>query len=85
MTRPLPTGKQSVKLAPDGARGSRIRRDPPPTAKAKLVVDPNERDQWTVVIGVLTFALALFVIVLAFGSYAGWSPQQYTVEIRASE
>jgi hypothetical protein len=64
-------------------RVSRIRRDPPPPAKLdKIVVDPEERDQWTVVIGVVSFALAIFVIVVAFGSYSGWSPAQYTIQMQ---
>lgn len=85
MTRPLPTGKQAVQLAPDAARVSRIRRDPPPPVKQKLVVEPDERDERIVVVGVVTFALTLFVLVLAFGHYSGWSPKEYTVEVRASE
>ena len=85
MASPLHTGKQSVNLASNlassGPRVSRIRRDPPPAVKAKVVLDPEEREQWTVVVGILTFALAIFVIILAFGSYSGLSPAQYTVEM----
>jgi len=76
-----PTGKQSVNLASPRLRESRIRRDPPPVVKAKVVLDPDEREQWAVVVGILTFALAIFVIILAFGSYSSWSPSQYTVEM----
>ena len=87
MTRPLPTAKPSVDLASNlaspGPRVSRIRRDPPPVVKKQVVLDPEERDQWTVVVGILTFALTIFVIDIAFGIYAGWSPSQYTVEMRA--
>jgi len=82
MARPQPTAKQSVSLASPAVRVSRIRRDPPPPAKLeKIVVDPEERDQWTVVVGVVTFALAIFVIIVAFGSYSRWSPAQYTVRV----
>jgi len=81
MARPLQSGKQSVNLASPGASGSRIRRDPPPAVKQKVVLDPDERDQWVVVVGVLSFALAIFVIVLAFSNYAGWSPRDYTLEM----
>ena len=81
MASPLKTGKQSVNLASSGSRGSRIRRDPPPAVKAKVVVDPGERDQWNVTIGILAFALAIFVITLAFAAYSGWSPRQYTVQV----
>ena len=79
MASPLQTGKKSVDLAPSGPRVSRIRRDPPPAVKELVVRDPNERDTRMVVIGIVTFALALFVILVAFASYIGWSPRQYTV------
>ncbi len=86
MARPHPTAKQSVNLATNlassGPRASRIRRDPPPAVKTEVVLDSEEREQWAVVVGILTFALAIFVIIIAFGSYAGWSPSQYTVEMR---
>ena len=89
MARPHPTAKQSVNLASHlaspGPRVSRIRRDPPPAVKEKIVLNPEERDQWEVIVGVLTFALAIFVITLAFGSYSSWSPRQYTVELKAAE
>lgn len=90
MARPHPTKKASVNLASNPASGpassgpakSRIRRDPPPAVKPKaLVLDPEERDQWEVVVGILAFALAIFIIVIAFGSYSTWSPSQYTVEM----
>jgi hypothetical protein len=80
MASPNPTGKQSVNLASSGPRVSRIRRDPPPVVKEK-VVHPDEIDRRAVAIGVLTFALAIFVIILAFGSYSGWSPANYTIHI----
>jgi hypothetical protein len=78
MASPLPTGKQSVNLAADGVRVSRIRRDPPRQVKEVAVRDPEETDTRNAVIGVLTFALALFVIAIGFSSFAGWSPSQYT-------
>ena len=84
MTRPLKTGKKSVNLAQPEVRVSRIRRDPPPVVKEK-VVDIKERDRWDVVVGVLAFALAIFVIIFAFGSYSGWSPTEYSVEWNAAE
>ena len=85
MASPLQTGKKSVNLASPGARVSRIRRDPPPVVKEIVVRDPKERDRRDVIVGVLAFALAIFVIILAFGSYSGWSPRQYTVEMRVAE
>ena len=85
MANPLQTGKQSVNLGAPGAGASRIRRDPPPVVKAKVVLDPEERDQWTVVVGILSFALAIFVIIIAFGSYSGWSPRENSIELRTAE
>lgn len=84
MARPIPSGKQCVDLASAGPRVSRIRRDPPPVVKEK-VVDLDERDRSAVVVGVLAFALAIFVVILAFGSYSSWSPREYTVEVTVAE
>ena len=95
MASPIPSGKQPVnlasnpapgrpssKLASSGPPGSRIRRDPPPAVKEKAVVlDAEEREQWALIGGVLTFALAIFFIIIAFASYGGWSPSQYTLEL----
>jgi len=91
MARPHPTAKPSVNLASNLAssgsstshtpRVSRIRRDPPPVVDKKVVLDPEEREQWAVVVGILAFALAIFVIIIAFGSYSGWSPSQYNVQM----
>jgi hypothetical protein len=80
MASPLQTGKQSVKLGAP-VRGSRIRRDPPPIAKKIAERDPEERDQTVVVVGVIAFALAIFVIVLAAGSYYGSSAREYTLNM----
>jgi len=79
MASPLKTGKQAVNLAAPGARPSRIRRDPPPVVKEIAVPDPDERDARMVVIGIVTFALALFIIAVGFSSATGWSPRQYTI------
>ncbi len=78
MASPLPTGKQSIDLAKGAVRGSRIRRDPPPVEKELVVSDPTEREARMVIIGIITFALAIVVITLGFASAAGWSPRQYT-------
>ena len=77
MASPLPTVKQSVSLASAGPRGSKIRRDPPPVVKEVAVPDPDKRDARTVIIGVLSFTLALTIIMVAFASYSGWSPRDY--------
>jgi hypothetical protein len=84
MARSTPTGKQPVKLAQSGARVSRIRRDPPPKVKEK-VVDLDMVDRRDVIIGVLAFALAVCVIIIAFGNWSGWSPREYTIELNAAE
>ena len=80
MASPLKSGKQSVNLATDGPRVSRIRRDPPPKVKVKDV-DIDSVDRRDVAIGVIAFALALFVIILAVGAYNGWSPREYVVQV----
>ena len=81
MASPLKTGKQSVDLAAPAVRVSRIRRDPPPVVKEVTVQELREREAWEVVLGVLLFALAIFVIVIAFSSWAGWSPRQITLDV----
>lgn len=82
MAHPLPTAKQSVDLASSGPAVSRIRRDPPPAVKEIAAVDIEEREGWAIVVGVVSFALALFVVVLAISNAAGWTPSQYSVNIK---
>ena len=84
MASSLKSGKKSVNLASPAVRVSKIRRDPPPKVVEKEV-DLDVVDRRDVVIGVLAFALAIFVITLAFGRYSGWSPREYTVELNAAE
>jgi hypothetical protein len=80
MAAPLKSEKQSVNLAsPD--RVSKIRRDPPPLVKKVEIKDPEARDAQTVVIGVIAFALALFIVMLGVSTYSGWSPSDYNVEV----
>ena len=80
MASPLQTGKKSVNLrAP--VRGSRIRRDPPPIVKKVEVKDPEERDTQTVVIGVIGFALAIFLIAIGFSSSNGLSMGDKTIHL----
>ena len=85
MASPLKTGKQSINLGAKGAPGSRIRRDPPPTEKKTLVPDRGYVDRQAVAVGIAAFALAIVILVVAFGSWAGWSPSQYTINISDSE
>ena len=89
MARPIPSGKQSVNLASNPAsaapRVSRIRRDPPPPPAKETYVDPKDREQWVVIVGILAFALAICVLIVAFGMYSDWSPSEYTVEVTVGE
>ncbi|MEO6579995.1 MAG: hypothetical protein ABIN83_02440 [Sphingomicrobium sp.] len=77
MAAPLNTGKQSVRLGAPGVPGSRIRRDPPAPVKELVVRERDERDTRTVVIGIITFAIAFTILALAIGSTIGWSPRHY--------
>ena len=81
MASPLKTGKQSVDLTRPAARGSRIRRDPPPVVKEADARDPAERDREMAVIGIVAFALAIAIVIVGFSSVMGWSPSQYTVAV----
>ena len=81
MARPIDTAKPSVNLASAGPRGSRIRRDPPPVVKQKIV-DPAESDQWTVLVGVVAFAFAFVIIIFAFSSTSFRSSEGHAIELR---
>jgi len=76
-----PLKKQSVNLGSGEVRVSKIRRDPPPKVKEVPVRDPDEVDRRDVIIGVVAFALAVFVIILAVSAYTGHSPRQYIVQV----
>lgn len=57
-------------------RHSKIRRDPPPPARPAgirqtVLPDVAEREAWTVVVGILLFAVAIAIIVFAVGNYIG--------------
>ena len=85
MASPLPTRKQVVDLGSTERRVSKIRRDPPPKVKQIELRDPKELERRDTVIGVLAFAFAIFVIVLAVASYNGWSPKEYTVRVQMGD
>jgi hypothetical protein len=60
-----PFRRQTVELGQAPARVSRIRRDPVPIKTQKEVRPyPTEREMWTVVIGVVLFALAITVAIV---------------------
>ncbi|HEY0165284.1 MAG TPA: hypothetical protein VGB39_07920 [Sphingomicrobium sp.] len=42
---------------------SRIRREPPPVDKQTRLPDDSENETWAVVIGMMTFAIALTVLI----------------------
>ena len=70
MASPLKSGKQSVNMAAP-VRPSRIRRDPPPVVKKTVVRDPEVHETRMVVLGVIAFAAAIFIITLGFSAYQG--------------
>jgi hypothetical protein len=82
MASPLKTTKQAVDLAAPAVRVSRIRRDPPPPVKIVTAAEIKERDARSMAIGITVLALAAFVLLLAATNAAGWSPSQYTINIR---
>ncbi len=85
MASPLKTGKQSVNLGAAAPRVSHIRRDPPIAVKQAEIRDPRERERVDAAIGIVAIGLAFAVIILALASNWGWSPTQYTIEIKAEE
>lgn len=84
MASPLPTRKQSVDLGSSpGPRVSKIRRDPPPPEKPKELRHPDVVNRSAVAIGVLVFAIAIVVILIAFSIFSGydWTPRHVTVHV----
>jgi len=83
MASPLPA-KKSVDLGSSpGPRVSRIRRDPPPPEKLKEVRHPDVINRSAVVVGIVVFALAIVVILIAFAIFSGmgWTPRNYTIRV----
>jgi hypothetical protein len=61
--------KESVELSP-APRPSRIRRDPPVrTTQKSLRAYPTEYEVWSVVIGVVLFALAITIIIVELSDF----------------
>ncbi|MCL6699139.1 hypothetical protein LZ496_10155 [Sphingomonas sp. NSE70-1] len=83
MASPLPTRKKSVDLGSGEVRVSRIRRDPPPPEKPKELRHPDVVNRSAVAIGVLVFALAIVVILIAFSIFSGYNmtPRQVTLHV----
>jgi hypothetical protein len=87
MAAPLPTAKKTVDLAASrGVRVSRIRRDPPPTVKEKVITraELRRREAWMLAIGITAMAIALFVVLIAISRWAGWSLTDYEIVWRES-
>ena len=80
MASPLQTGKKSVNLTA-APRGSRIRRDPPPVAKKVEIRDPEERETRMVVIGIVSFALAIAIVIVAFSAYQGEPDDEHVIHL----
>jgi len=81
MASPLHTAKQSVSMPAPGVRVSRIRRDPPRPANEIAVADPDKSDTRTVVVGILSFTLALLIIAIGVSSAVGWTPRDYVAHL----
>jgi hypothetical protein len=67
MSKPLNPNRQTVVLQP-----SKIRREPPPELRAlkqTVLPDDSEREAWTVVVGILAFALAITFLILWISDY----------------
>ncbi len=82
MASPHQSSKKTVDLAEPVVRVSRIRRDPPPPVKVVSATEIKERDARHIAIGIVAIALAVFVILIGFSNFAGWSPRDYTINIR---
>ena len=85
MASPFQSSKKAVDMAAPVVRVSRIRRDPPPKVKEISEAEIKERYARTVVIGVVAFALALFVILFGVSHVSGWSMSSHVIELRADE
>ena len=69
MARLLQNGKTIVDLAAPAVRVSRIRRDPVSSAKEPSAADIREQDARGAIVGMIAFALAMFVILVG-----SWTP-----------
>lgn len=74
MSRIRKPSKATVELGQAEARPSRIRREPPPqekTASASKLqwAESGEREIWLAIAGIVAFALAINVIILAISAH----------------
>ena len=82
MASPFHTRKTTVDMSAPVVRVSRIRRDPPPPVRVITAAEIRERDARNIVIGIIAFALAVFIILIGLSNAAGWSPSQHAVVIK---
>lgn len=86
MSRPLRSAKQTVDLASRGVRVSRIRRDPPPPPPRKVTRgELRAREAKVILVGLVAAGIALALILFHVSQWAGWSPSDYRIVLRASE
>ena len=84
MAAPLNSDKQSVDLAAAGSvRVSRIRRDPVRAEKELSVADVEGRDARTVIVGVITFSIAIVIASLGLMAAGGYSVKDQVVHLDA--
>ena len=64
-------GKKTVELAAGAPRPSKIRREPPPPPMRKTILPAmsSEREAWTVILGVLMFAVAITFLIFWISDY----------------
>lgn len=79
MSRPWTSSRTKVAVDPSAGaapRPSRIRRDPPPPEPERskdpsVAFDPTGREAWIVVVGVISFAVAISIISFGIGDVLG--------------
>jgi hypothetical protein len=79
MAKPLATSKKAVNLARTSGTVSRVRRDPPPPTKPLVIRHRREGDGRMVILGIIGFALALFLILFGLASSGILTLDRYTI------
>lgn len=74
--------KATVALPREAVRVSRIRRDPPPKPDRTVLRERQEQEARIVALGVLLFALAIAVLVVAISDYTNGDADVRQVHIR---
>lgn len=69
-----------------GPKVSRIRRDPPPPPPKKITAgELRQREARMILAGLFAAALAIAIILVQIGQWAGWSPSDYRIVIQSAE